>query len=263
MSEATPRGRFVWYELMTTDAKGAQDFYTRLIDWGTQPFEGSGPEPYTMFTRGGQPVGGVMRLSEEGRNAGTPPHWLAYVGTPSVDETVAQAQKLGAKVRVPPSDIPTVGRFSVLLDPQGAQFAVFTPLPGQPPRPEAPPAVGEVSWHELATTDQEAALRFYQKLFGWEKLDAHDVGGPVGTYIIYGRNGAPLGGMFRKPPEMPGPPAFLLYVHVEDVSRLVDRVKQLGGRVLNGPMEVPGGDHIVQCLDPQGAAFALHDRARK
>jgi predicted enzyme related to lactoylglutathione lyase len=64
--------------------------------------------------------------------------------------------------------------------------------------------------------------------------------------------------MYNKPREVPGTAAWLYYIHVDDVNERTKNVEALGGKVLNGPMEVPGGDLIAQCLDPQGAAFALH-----
>jgi hypothetical protein len=67
-----------------------------------------------------------------------------------------------------------------------------------------------------------------------------------------------LGGMFNKTPEMPAPPHWLYYVRVDDVDRVAGEVPKAGGTVLNGPMDVPGGDRIAQCMDPQGAAFAIH-----
>ena len=251
------RGRFVWYDLMTKDKKAAQDFYTKVVGWGTQGFEGGG-QPYTMWTRGEQPIGGLMDQPAEAAKSGVPPHWLAYVGVPNVDDTCREAEKLGARIHVAPRDIPTVGRFAVIADPQGAVFAAFTPAPSStPPRPEGPPQVGEISWHELATTDQAAAFRFYNSLFGWEKDEAMDMG-PVGVYQLFKRKGQQLGGMYNKPAEMPFPPNWLLYARVPDVHKGAETVKSLGGKVLNGPMEVPGGGWIVQIMDPQGAMFALH-----
>jgi hypothetical protein len=249
------RGRFLWYELMTGDPKAAQEFYTKAVGWGTQAWEGSKP-PYVMWTRGETPVGGLMELPEEARKQGAPPHWLAYVGTPDVDKTFEQAKGLGARVYVPPTDIPTVGRFAVLADPQGAMFAIFKPAtPGQ--MPDSALQLGDFSWHELLTTDHDAAFRFYNALFGWDKTTAMDMG-PMGTYQMFGRPGRELGGMFNKPAEMPAPPHWLLYTRVDDINQAAERVKSGGGKVLNGPMEVPGGDWIVQCMDPQGAVFALH-----
>jgi predicted enzyme related to lactoylglutathione lyase len=258
---AAVQRRFSWYELMTTDPKAAQAFYTKLLAWGLQDFDagnaGTG-EPYVMWTRDNQPLGGVMRLPEEARKMGAPPHWLAYVDVSNVDATVGQAQKLGAKVYVSPTDIPGGSRFAVLADPQGAMFGVVASAqPALEPAEPSQPQVGEFSWHELATTDHGAAFGFYNALFNWEKGEPVDMGA-MGVYQLFGRRGHTLGGMFNKPPEMPAPPHWMLYVRVPDVDKAAERVKTLGGKVLHGPVDVPGGDRIVQCMDPQGAAFALH-----
>lgn len=257
MSPQSPRGRFVWCELMTTDPKAAQRFYTKLIGWRTQPFEHN--PSYVMWMNGEAPVGGVMALPDGVKKMGAPPNWVSYVATPDVDETARAAAKLGGKVLRAPEDIPTVGRFAVIADPQDAVLCAFKGLQGMQGH-EDPPRLGEFSWHELATTDPEGAFRFYSELFGWEKTDAFDMG-EMGMYQMYGCNGLPLGGIFRKPAEMPGPPAWLYYIKIRDVKPAAEQVKKLGGKVLHGPVEVPGGDWIVQCLDPQGAAFALHNSA--
>jgi predicted enzyme related to lactoylglutathione lyase len=254
MAEDKPRGRFVWFDLMTTDPSKAVEFYTKVIGWGTTVWEG--PTPYTMWTNSSMPLGGVMKLPE---NAG-PPHWLAYISTPDTDATVKQAESLGAKVLVQPTDIPTVGRFAVLADPQGAAFAVFTSS-SQAPGHEGQAQVGEFSWHELATREAPAALRFYQQLFGWEKTSAVDMG-EAGSYQMYGRNGVELGGVYNKPAEMPGPPAWAHYIMVDDINRTAEATKANGGQILHGPVEVPGGDLIFMGVDPQGAAFAVHAKGK-
>ena len=252
-------GRFVWYELMTSDPSAAQTFYGQVIGWSTAPFEGAG-QPYTMWLNGQTPIGGVMQLPDEAKVVGAPPHWLVYIGTPEIDGTVDQARTLGASIIVGPQDIPTVGRFAVLKDPQGAAFAAFTPADESPGR-EGNPENGDFSWHELATVDHEAAFTFCSSLFGWQKTEAMDMG-EAGMYQMYGLPGTaiPLGGMFNTPKEVPAPPHWLLYTMVDDVDARAEQVKTMGGTILNGPMEVPGGDRIVQCMDPQGAAFALHSK---
>jgi len=255
MSGAEARGRFVWYELMTSDSDAAIDFYSKVIGWGTAVWEG-GTTPYTVWLNGETPVGGVMPLPEEVKAVGAPPHWMAYIATPDVDATVKQASELGGTVYHPPTDIPNEGRFAVLADPQGAVFAALTPA-GEVPGHEGPPQQGEFSWHELSTTDYEAALDFYQTLFGWDKAEANDMG-ELGIYQVFGRKGISLGGIYNKPPEMPAPPMWLYYTMVDDVHRVVEKVKQHGGQVLNGPTEVPGGDWVAVCWDPQGAVFAIH-----
>lgn len=255
MSDADVTGRFLWYDLMTTDVPAARAFYRTVAGWGVETWE-AGEEPYPMWTVGARPIGGVMELPPEARAQGAPPHWMAYVGTPDVDGTTEKATALGATVLVPPREIPTVGRFSVLCDPDGAVFAPFAPASGMPGRDEGP-EVGDISWHELLTADHAGGFAFYRALFGWE-VD-HDLDmGEYGTYRIYRAAGPPLGGMMDRPSEMPVG-AWLFYVRTDDIDAALARVRAAGGTVLNGPMEVPGGDRVAQCRDPQGATFALHE----
>lgn len=247
----------VWCDLMTTDTNKAKDFYTRLMGWSVMPFEGA-PEPYDMFASNGAPLGGVMKNPAKG----VPPHWLTYVGVDNIDTMHQKALKLGASQHVPPTDIPTVGRFSVIQDPQGAAICLFQPAPGAPENPDTPPSVGEISWYELATSDLNGAKKFYSDLFGWEMREAHDMG-PIGVYQIWGRTGKPWpsGGMFKRPPEMPVS-AWVLYARVADIQKSTESAKKMGAQIINGPMEVPGGDWIVNFIDPTGAGFALHQSAK-
>jgi uncharacterized protein len=253
MSTADIRGRFVWHELLTTDTAAAAAFYPKVVPWRTQPSSMPG---YTLWLAGDAQVGGLMALPPEA--AGTPPHWLIYIGTPNVDATAEHAQRLGARVVKAPSDIPNVGRFAVLADPQGATFALYTPGPTGGAIPA--PGPGVFSWHELATTDVPGALRFYGELFGWSKGPGHDMGA-MGIYQIFERFGAQVGGMCNV--QGPAtPPSWLSYVQVSDSSRAVGAAKGAGGRLLHGPMEVPGGSWIALFMDPQGGAFAVHELPR-
>ncbi|MFQ5535996.1 MAG: VOC family protein [Gemmatimonadota bacterium] len=255
----TPTGRFCWYELMTTDPVAAPSFYTDVFGWDTQTWEG-GTKPYTMWVNGGQPIGGVILLPDQAVSAGAPSHWLPYLSTPDVAATTHRARELGAGVLMGPTEIPEVGTISVLSDPQGAVFAAYQPATTTPGH-DGPPQVGEFSWHELATTDWEAAWAFYSELFEWAVEHDMDMG-PLGTYRLYNRGAHPLGGIFNKPEMMPVP-MWLLYARVPDVPSAAERVKAAGGQVINGPMEVPGGDLIAHCLDPQGAMFAIHATAEE
>lgn len=253
-------GRWVWYDLMTTTPAEAESFYRAVVGWGIEEWEGaSADNSYHMWTTAEGAIGGVIQLAEEAREHGAPPHWLAYVCVPNVDAVVEKATQLGAAALLPGMDIPGVGRIATLRDPQGAVFAVFSPA-GDPPGHAGPPRLGEFSWHELATTDQSAAFDFYHRLFGWEKTDAMDMG-EGGMYDMFGAHGETYGGIFSKPSGMPGPPSWIFYAMVDDIGRAVDAVKANGGQVLNGPMEVPGGDQVAQCMDPQGAMFAIHAKA--
>ena len=250
-------GRFVWYELMTTDTAAAKAYYSKVVGWGAQPAPNPSM-PYTLFTVGETPVGGMMDQPEDAKKMGAPPSWLGYVGVDDVDATTDQAKRLGGTVHVPPRDIPNVGRFSVIADPQKASIGLFkwaTPMQDAPTEPGTP---GRIGWHELLTTDWEKGYAFYSELFGWQKADAMDMGA-MGTYQIFSAGGPPVGGMFNKPPMVPTT-FWLYYFNVGDFDAAVERVKAGGGEVTNGPMEVPGGSWIVQAKDPQGAMFALVGR---
>ena len=252
-----PLGRFCWYDLMTPDPDGATAFYARVAGWGTSPFEAGG-QPYTMWMNGATPLGGVMHLPEDAAADGTPPHWLPYVSTPNQQRTADRAAELGGEI-LAEIDIATVGSVGILSDPQGGVFAAFEPLE-EAPGHDGPGTVGEFSWHELYTEDAESALAFYAELFGWEPTETMDMGGGR-IYRMYGRNGQTLGGMMSRTPEMPEL-SWLLYLRVPDIDAGVAAVTEAGGEVWNGPIEVPGGDRVAHCRDPQGTMFALHSAAQ-
>jgi len=251
-------GRVIWYELLTTDMKGAEDFYTKVVGWTVEPFGDAGQgHPYGVWTRsGGAGVGGVMPIPS---GMHFPPHWGMYIGTPNIDQTVAAIEQHGGSALSPFIDVPSVGRMRTMKDPQGAAFSVMQPSMEGSPR-SGMPEIGETSWHELYTTDAEAAMRFYSELFGWRQTEALDMG-EMGKYLLFMRGENFGGGMMNKPPALAElPPFWGFYFRVADLDAAARTVTANGGRILNGPMEVPGGDRVVNCEDPQGAAFSLHQR---
>jgi predicted enzyme related to lactoylglutathione lyase len=249
MANATVRGRFVWHELYTPNRAGSQEFYGKVAGWTVQSWD---EDPsYQMFATRSGPLGGVVE-----ERSGTP-QWLAYIGSTDVDATADAATRLGGRVRTAPTDLPNGGRYAVLVDPQGATFGVHGSQTA--PQPEAAPKAGEFSWHELATSVAPgAAFGFYSALFDWDLMAEHDMGS-MGMYLIFGRNGRQLGGMFDKGAQgKPGGAYWLGYVSVTDLEGAVERTKGARGSVLMGPMDVPGGDRVAQLMDPYGAFFALH-----
>ena len=154
-------------------------------------------------------------------------------------------------------EVPTVGRLQMMKDPQGAAFYIIQPS-SQEERLEGAPEVGEGSWHELMTTDAPAAMQFYSEVFGWQAGETMDMG-PMGKYHMFNRPHGMIGGMMNKPPEMAQvPPHWAIYFRVPEINAAIERITASGGQIVNGPMEVPGGDWVVNAMDPQGAAFSLH-----
>jgi uncharacterized protein len=253
-ASTTLLGRPLWYELMTTDTTAAETFYKNVVGWTAAPFEGS-PQPYTIFNRAGEvPVAGLMK-TPEGMNA--PPFWAMYVGVPKLEDAAAHIARLGGGEMSPVIDVPGVGRMQMMTDPQGAAFYIYQPS-SEAQQPEGAAQVGEASWHELMTTDAPAAMTFYSEVFGWQPSDTMDMG-PMGKYHMFNRPHGMIGGMMNKPPALADvPPNWQIYFLVPEINAAVERIKTNGGRILNGPIEVPGGDWVLNAMDPQGAAFSLH-----
>jgi uncharacterized protein len=252
MANATVRGRFVWHDLHTPNRAGSQEFYGKVAGWTVQSWD---QDPsYQMFATKGGPLGGAVE-----DRSGTP-QWLAYIGTTDIDAATDAAVRLGGRVQTAPTALPNGGRYAVLVDPQGAAFGIHASAAA--PQPETAPKPGEFSWHELATTiAPNAAFGFYAALFDWDLVAEHDMGA-MGMYLVFGRNGKQLGGMFDKGAQgKPGAAYWLGYVSVTDLEGTVERAKAARGSVLMGPMDVPGGDRIAQLMDPYGAFFALHKPA--
>jgi predicted enzyme related to lactoylglutathione lyase len=254
MPQPDVRGRFLWHELITPDVEKASSFYPKVISWKTEAWPQD--KNYTMWMAERGPVGGLTSLPNELAAQGVPPHWLIYIGTPNVDETIDTARRLGGTVMRAAHDVTTIGRFAVLTDPQGVAFAIYSPSsPSAALDADAP--VGHFSWHELATTDAAAALDFYQELFGWDIVNRMDMG-PAGFYNIFGWEGQQRGGIYTAPTDYKARPHWLSYARVTSADTAAETAKSAGATIINGPMEVPGGSRITMLLDPQGAAFAVH-----
>ena len=153
---------FVWYELMTSDAAAAEKFYKTVVGWKTQDMS-QGDMKYTGLLAGDAPVAGLMTLPKEACAAGAKPGWIGYIGVDDVDATAGRVTKAGGRIHVPPTDIPNVGRFATVADPQGTAFCLFKPA-AEMTRPAADPAKpGIVGWHELYAIDGQNGLRLLRR----------------------------------------------------------------------------------------------------
>jgi predicted enzyme related to lactoylglutathione lyase len=246
-----PASRFVWYELMTSDVRAAAAFYSTVVGWQA---DHSDPQ-YTLLKVGDAQVAGITGTPAELQARGAPPAWSGYVLVDDVDATEARILALGGKVLFPGRDIPDVGRFAVVADPQGATFLLFKPFRTDPPPMPAPGTPGTTGWHELHAMDGVAAWDFYATLFGWTKGETMDMG-PAGVYQILEIDGVPAGGVMTKDADQPAP-GWRYYFNVGAIDAAVGRVNAQGGVVTMGPHQVPGGSWIVHGRDPQGASFAL------
>ncbi|MFL6754340.1 MAG: VOC family protein [Sphingomicrobium sp.] len=255
-----PSSGFIWYELMTADPTAAKTFYDAVVGWHIEA-QSNFPNGYRMIGRSdGGFAGGVLPLNDEMQQHGARPTWLGYLYVDDVDSSVAAIEKSGGKTFMAPFDIPNIGRVAMVADPAGAPFYIMKPIPpeGQPDAKSdvfSTDQAQHVRWNELSTTDPDGAVDFYRRQFGWGQEGDMDMG-EMGKYRFIQNGPTTIGAIMRKPPQLPVS-SWTYYVGVDDIDRAADAIKSGGGQILNGPMEIPGGEFAVNAMDPQGAPFGL------
>lgn len=249
------RGAFSWIELATTDQDAAKTFYTSLFGWTFQDSEVGPNDFYTMFSLKGRLAGAAYTQRKDERVLHIPPHWNLYINVTSADDTAKRAGELGAKVLVPPFDVFTVGRMTVIQDPTGAVFSVWQAKehPGMGIKDEP----GSLCWADLNSPDPPAAVTFYSQLFGWQMEGSKD-----GSGYLHIKNGEDyIGGIppleFQNPN---APPHWLIYMLVSDCDAATEKAKQLGARVYMGPTTIEKTGRMTVFADPQGAVSALFEQ---
>ena len=253
-STKNPHGDFIWYELITPDPVAAKTFYDAVVGWNIEA-QPSGEMDYRMIGAADGQAGGVMRLTDEMQSHGARPAWLGYVGVDDVDRSVAEIEQAGGKTLMPAFDIPNVGRIAFVTDPQGAPFYVMRGATDEASTAFSTDRAQHIRWNELSTTDPEAAIAFYTERFGWRQEGDLDMG-EMGKYRFLYQDETMIGAVMPKMPQMPVS-LWSYYIGVDDIDRAAAAVKDGGGQILMGPMEIPGGEFSLNALDPQGASFGL------
>ena len=173
-------GTPIWYELITTDADAAQQFYAEVVGWSIAPSGMAATGDYRILTApDGEGVAGLMPLPD-----GTPikPGWFCYIGVQDVDGMAEKIKQIGGSVHMGPKDIPGVGRFALVADPQGMLFYIMHGGSREVSTAFSMDS-GHCGWNELVTTDHKGALEFYGQLFGWENKETMSMG-PAGDYCF-------------------------------------------------------------------------------
>jgi predicted enzyme related to lactoylglutathione lyase len=247
-----PPGTFSWVDLGTPDVEAAKRFYTGLFGWETTDTPAGDADVYVVCTLGGRRVAAIF--GRQPQPGGLPPMWASYVTVEDADATARRAPELGGTVHGEPFDVFDAGRMAVLSDPTGAMVSVWEPraqigaeLVNEP---------GSLTWNDLGTSDPEGAAHFYSALLGWTVTAIEGAEPPYWSITLNGRGN---GGMRQlSPPEVEAgsPSHWLPYFAVADLEDATTRVGEMGGAVLAGPLEVPGGRFAV-IKDPQNTPFGL------
>ena len=243
-------GKFVWFEHMSNDVAKARAFYSALCGWTVQPMP-MGEQPYDIIMNGASGIGG-FRAAEPG----VPSHWASYLSVPDVDKSLAAANAAGATTLMPATDFGAVGRAAAIADPTGAAVCLWKGAQGDPPDEEKAP-VGGWFWNELFTKDASAAVRFYEKAFGFSH-DEMDMGAQGTYYLLKDAAGTMRGGVMQQPPGLAVPSSWLPYVHVANCDAAVAKATQLGAQAITmQPTDIPNVGRFAVVIDPLGAAIAV------
>ncbi len=243
----------IWFELATADRAGAERFYPSIIDWtlATSPVPEHGGYGLASAPDGEQ-IAGIMAPPP-----GTPGGWSIYFGTDDLAATLDAARGAGGQVVFGPMDIPHVGVFAVVIDPQGVALHVMQPAAADDARPfrQSADAIGHAVWVELATPDPDGAFAFYEALFGWTRQGGMPMG-DMGDYAFFGSATLSPGAIMSS--RLTGAPArWNGYFLVADIDVALERARAGGGSVLQGPDPIPGGDYSANLADPAGHAIGL------
>lgn len=240
-------GKFVWFEHVSANIDNARRFYDNLFGWTSEGLP-MGGQTYHMIRNGAEGIAGYRTAP-----AGVPNHWMSYLSVADVDKTAKAAEAAGAKVLMPPTDFPPVGRGATLADPTGGAFSIWKGADGDRPDHD-PPVIGDWCWNELTTPDDKKALAFYEKVFSYGH-DSMEMG-PQGTYYMLKVGDKMRGGLMKSP--MPGVPAgWLPYVLVANCDASLAKAKQLGATECVGATDIPNMGRFAIVNDPTGAAIGI------
>ncbi len=239
-------GHVVWHELSTSSVDKATSFYSDLLGWGVEVWK-PGEMDYPMISVDGTTHGGFQPAE-----AGRPSFWFGHIAVADTDEAAGKATARGATVLAGPMEVPEIGRFALIRDPQGAVCSLYTPVG------EGPAAEGVFAWDELMTEDVEASTAFYTDVAGWTTSEM-DMGDMTYTMFVAG-DGTQVAGCLPKP-EMAPSSAWVTYLTTPDTDASVKKAEKLGAMTLAEPFDIPGVGRIAVMADPLGAAFGLFQPA--
>jgi len=247
---ATRINRPAWVELTTSDAAAARDFYARLFGWQVEV----SPDPqyggYGIAKLGGADAAGITpKQSAEAPNA-----WGLYIGTDDVEATAGRVEAAGGTVVATPFDVGDQGRMAVFQDPSGAFISVWK---ANQMRAFETGAANAFGWSELNARGVDAAIPFYNQVFGWTARRS-EMGEGQPSYTEFLLDGESIAGAWEMNPAVPAavPSYWQVYFVVDDVDAAYRKALDLGGTEMLGPQDFPGGRFAI-AADPHGASFGL------
>jgi uncharacterized protein len=241
-----------WYELSSTDPTKSFAFHHTLFGWTKSDMD-LPTGPYSFLANANGTIGALWNMPPEQASSGVPSYWAVYFLVASCDASTARAAELGGTVLVPPMDVSTFGRMSVITDPTGATFSLWE-AKGDGGGDMVFDEDHAMCWVELATRDVPRARAFYANLLGWTYSESALPMSDDGVYAEISAHGTAYGGMLPMDSNWGDmPPHWALYVRVPDIDATLARAVELGGSVCVPAFDAAGVGRIGMLSDPTGA----------
>lgn len=246
-------GKVVWRDLITTDVAKASAFYTQLFGWQITP-SADAPDKFALIRHEGRPIGSIVSGDElEGTELAA--RWISSISVPNAQGAIDAAVAGGAKAHITLLDLPRRGKTAVLIDPQGAGFAVLVSSAGDPP--DIGPVTNSWLWTELWARDAEKAADFYVGSFRYDHEKVAMPGFDAMYHILKSSGKERLG--IVQSPVASVTPAWLPYIKVQDAVKMTDRARELGGKVYMAPNPKIRSNSVAILADPTGGFFAVQE----
>lgn len=262
---ARQTGAPTWMDLTTRDPEAAHAFYGGLLGWEVVE---AGPDlgGYRHLRAGDAIVGGLApAMGPDGSPtdpADVPARWSVYLAAEDVDATVSAATEAGGRVILPPMDIPGMGRTALLRDAAGAEVGLWQagPFVGL----DIPGTPGTPVWFECMSRDALVAEQFYREALGWDITVMAGSGEDGFWYATNGAEGLATAGLCDASSFLSAGDSgyWRMYVAVDSADATVERVRELGGTVLDGPIDSPFG-RVATVADTEGASFQIIEQSRR
>jgi uncharacterized protein len=241
-------GKFVWFDLASSNPATSQKFYGKVFDWKFQSVRGT-PEKYVVIRDEGHSIGGMFQ-SRLPSGAAASARWLSFVSVADMDRAITAMTAGGGQVLLPATEVPGRGTHALVRDSQGAVLGLLKSSSGD--RLDEPVAAGEFFWVDLYARDPAAAGRAYQQL-GYA-VTSDDVSGD--DRILLSNKGYARAGILRLPADG-HEPGWLPYVQVDDVPTTLALVRAAGGKVLREPDAAILGGQFAVFADPLGGVLGV------